>query len=69
MKNITCKIIGHKLAPIKKATVLNKEYECSSCKQKFTTDGYGQIVKLNSYWEANNLLFKRVFEQKQARAL
>lgn len=68
MRKIACKITGHRLSSIKKDSVLNKEYECSNCEQKFTIDGYGQIVKLNAYWEENNLLFERLFEKQRAPA-
>ena len=68
MRKIACKIIGHKLFPIHKDSVLNKEYKCSNCEQKYTIDGYGQIVKLNTYWEENNLLFERLLEKQRAQA-
>lgn len=68
MKLITCKIKGHKLTPIKKENILIKEYECKNCKKKFTTDGYGHIVKLNTYWQQNNLLFEQVFRKESAQA-
>jgi hypothetical protein len=68
MRKIACKIIGHRLSLIQKNTVLNKEYKCSNCEQKFTIDGYGQIVKLNAYWEENNMLFQRLLEKQRAQA-
>jgi len=58
MKKIVCKVKGHKLTSIKKNNLLIKEYECTNCSQKFTTDGYGQIVILNRYWQENNMLFE-----------
>lgn len=68
MKRIACKIKGHKLTSIKKNNLLIKEYECTSCQQKFTTDGYGQIVRLNSYWQENNMLFERLLQKGSAQA-
>jgi 5-methylcytosine-specific restriction endonuclease McrA len=66
MKRIACKIKGHKFSSIKKTNILIKEYTCTHCNQKFTTDGYGQIVKLNSYWKENNILFERLLENRSA---
>lgn len=66
MKRIACKIKGHKLSLIKKSNILIKEYTCVNCKQKFTTDGYGQIVKLTSNWKENNILFERILENRSA---
>lgn len=68
MKSIACKLKGHKLATIKKENILIKEYECKNCKKKFTTDGYGNIVKLNTYWQQNNLLFEQIFRKENAKA-
>ena len=60
MKNIVCKIRGHNLDHTNKLSRLTVEYACTNCNQKFTTDGYGQIVKLNSFWKENNLLFEKI---------
>ncbi|GHC45676.1 hypothetical protein [Ulvibacter litoralis] len=68
MKLFTCKIKGHKLTTIKKDSILIKEFECINCKKKFTTDGYGKVVKLNSYWEQNNLLFEQLQKRQKAQA-
>ena len=68
MKRIVCKIKGHKLNSIKKNNLLIKEYECTNCQQKFTTDGYGQIVRLNSYWLKNNLLFEQLLQERSPQA-
>jgi len=43
---------------------LIEEYECANYSQKFTTDGYGKIVKLNSYRKENNLLFERLLQKE-----
>ena len=60
MKNIICKIRGHKLDNTNKLTSLIDEFACTCCNQKFTSDGYGQIVKLNPFWKENNLLFEKI---------
>jgi hypothetical protein len=68
MNIIGCKIRGHKLTSLKKNNLLIKEFECSNCHQKFTTDGYGRTVKLNSYWQENNLLFEKFLDERRVRA-
>ncbi len=57
--NLLCKVFGHKLVRNSIDYTSITEYTCQRCKQKFTTDGYGKIVKLTPYWEQNNLLFKK----------
>lgn len=59
---ISCKLKGHHLEGIEKSNVLIKEYACSTCGKKFTTDGYGNLVKLNSYWKENNLFFEKIYK-------
>lgn len=66
MKRIACKIKGHKLSSIKKTNILIKEYTCTNCNQKFGAAGYGQIVKLTSSWQENNILFERILENRSA---
>ncbi len=68
MKRIACKFKGHKLTSIKKNNLLIKEFECANCQQKFTTDGYGQIVRLNTYWQENNLLFEKLLQERTPQA-
>jgi len=63
MKGILCKIRGHNYSPQSTGNILIKEYECTSCNEKFTTDGYGKIVKLNRYWKENNILFEKYFQE------
>lgn len=58
-KSIKCKIFGHKLVQLNHDDLLIKEYECVRCKQQFTTDGYGRIVKLSDYWKDNHSLFSK----------
>ena len=60
MKKIICKINGHKLNNLDTRVNLIEEFTCSICNQKFTTDGYGQLVILNAFWKENNLLFKKI---------
>ncbi len=59
---IGCKLKGHNLESITKSNLLIKEYACSACGKKFTTDGYGNLVKLNSYWAKNNLFFEKNYK-------
>lgn len=66
MKHLRCKLKGHSLAEIVKAGIHIKEFECSSCKKKFTTDGYGRIVKYTRFWEKNHAFFVRYLEKKIA---
>jgi len=63
MQRILCKIKGHSFTSIKKGHVQIEEFQCVRCKQKYTTDGYGQIVKLTKYWEKNNQLFEQYFRK------
>ncbi len=58
MKSIYCKIKGHDLVELNNESIVIKEYQCKNCQQKYTTDGYGKMVKLTPYWEQNNLVFK-----------
>lgn len=66
MKKLICKIKGHQFVSVKKGTLQLKEYQCRCCKQKYTEDGYGQIVKLTKYWETNNMLFERHYRNRTA---
>ena len=66
MKNIFCKIRGHKLDNTNNPANLIEEYACINCDQKFTSNGYGQIVKLNSFWKENNLLFEKIILDNKA---
>ncbi len=59
MRGLHCIIWGHNFSTIKKENILIKEFVCESCKQKFTTDGYGKLVKLSSYWKQNNIFFEK----------
>jgi hypothetical protein len=43
-----------------------KEYQCRCCNQKYTEDGYGQIVRLTKYWEMNNILFEQHYRNNTA---
>jgi len=64
MKKLLCKIRGHSFVPFRKPNSQIQEYQCSCCKQHFTKDGYGQIVKLTKYWKENNELFEKHFQKK-----
>jgi len=64
MKRLNCKIQGHTLVKIKSEDVQLKNFECTHCKQEFTTDGYGRVVKLTKFWQENNKLFEDYFKQR-----
>ena len=66
MKKNTCKIRGHKIEPVATNNVQIKQFECCRCKEQFTTDGYGRIVKLTKYWKQNHLLFENYFRKRAA---
>lgn len=65
MNTIICKIIGHNYTKVKDSSV--NEYTCKNCKEKFTTDGYGTMVKLTPFWKENNLLFEQYSREKSAQ--
>ena len=58
MKIILCKVKGHVLIDLQSESLALEEFECKNCRKKFTTNGYGKIVKLTPYWIQNNLVFK-----------
>lgn len=64
MKNLLCKLKGHKLERIRTSFSLTEEYSCQCCQKKFTTDGYGRRVPMNSYWESNNAFFNERLSKK-----
>ncbi len=66
MRKVICKIKGHKFVSVKKERHQIKEYRCTCCRQKYTEDGYGQLVRLTKYWENNNLLFEKYFRNREA---
>lgn len=66
MKKVKCKFKGHNIVAKHTTNIMLKEYECTECKQEFTTDGYGRMVKLTRYWKENNMLFKQYFKQRAA---
>jgi len=65
MKSILCKIIGHRYSEESKSNIYTNNYECKNCHQKFTTDGYGTIIKLTSFWKENNLMFKKYIQENK----
>jgi hypothetical protein len=66
MKKLVCKVRGHQFVSTSKGDSQLKEYQCRCCNQKYTEDGYGQIVRLTKYWEMNNLLFEQYYRNKTA---
>lgn len=68
MKKFVCKIIGHRLTSVSKNNLSHQAYQCTSCQQKFMAGGNGEMVKLNSHWEENNMLFDRLLEKYVTQA-
>lgn len=65
MKSILCKIIGHRFIKKSKTNIYANDFECKNCSQKFTTDGYGTIIKLTPFWKENNLMFKKYIQESK----
>jgi len=57
-KNLKCRILGHNLVKIKSDDLLIKQYQCTRCAKKFTTDGYGRLVAYSEYWKENHSFFQ-----------
>lgn len=66
MKLFSCKLTGHTLKEISNTTIYTKEFECVKCKQQYTTDGYGKLVRLTQYWKENNKYFSS-FSKNEAK--
>lgn len=66
MKKALCKILGHHFVKTNNDSKYSDEYECAHCKQQFTKDGYGRIVKLTSFWVENNRLFENHLSRKSS---
>lgn len=66
MAKLKCKLKGHQLITVNTANVLIKKYQCKNCKQLFTINGYGKMVKMNSDWEKNHQLFANYYQNKKA---
>lgn len=64
MSHVICKLKGHKVQPVQHDHNLFQLFECKFCDEKFTTDGYGRLVKFNSYWEKNHKFFYRHFNKR-----
>lgn len=69
MKLFSCKLTGHILKEITSDSIYMKEFECSKCKQQYTTNGYGKLVKLTKYWKENNQYFASFIENKEPARL
>jgi len=65
MNSLICKIIGHKYTKNGRDSFHTNDYECKNCKENFTTDGYGTIVKLTPFWKENNLLFEQYAQENR----
>lgn len=68
MKLLLCKLNRHSFTNISTENIHIKQFECSNCKKKFTTDGYGRMVELNSYWKKNNQFFEHYFQKTKLGA-
>ena len=66
MSKLLCKIKGHSFEANHTGHFQLEEFTCSRCQQKYTTDGYGKIVRLTKYWEENNLLFQKYYTKNTA---
>lgn len=66
MKLLSCKFKGHSLKQIATDSLYKEEFQCVNCKQQFTTDGYGRMVKLSKYWRENNRYFETVFANQKS---
>ncbi len=62
-KYFACKLRGHSLKRISNGSIYTEELECSTCKRKFTTDGYGRVVKYTEYWEENHAFFRQYLKE------
>ena len=63
MKTLFCRIRGHQYYNKNTKNLLYKEIGCKNCNQEFTTDGYGRIVKLTSFWKSNHSSIKKHFHK------
>ena len=53
-KKLSCKIFGQPFFPHSQKDLLIEEYDVLIANKKFTTDGYGRMVKLNKYLSEDN---------------
>ena len=65
MKSLICKVIGHNYTKNDHSKIHVNDYVCKNCNEKFTTDGYGTIVKLTPFWKENNLLFEQYAQENR----
>ena len=65
MKSLLCKVIGHKYVINSHSSQHVNDYKCKNCNEKFTTDGYGTIVKLTPFWKENNLLYEKYVQESR----
>lgn len=66
LKALRCKVNKHDLLPLETLVVEIKKFECRNCKQVFTTNGYGNIVKMDATWEKNHQLFLAYYSKRAA---
>ncbi|HPF97365.1 MAG: hypothetical protein R2802_07280 [Flavobacteriaceae bacterium] len=64
MKNIICSTFGHELVVSKCVTKHISEYKCKRCKNEFTVDGKGQIVKHTEKHREINRVLEKMYKTK-----
>ncbi|MEP2936321.1 MAG: hypothetical protein ABJM06_12060 [Gilvibacter sp.] len=64
IKQLLCKVKGHKLVLTHQDNLHIKEFTCRCCYKEFTEDGYGKIVGLNKYWRENHSKFKEYLQEQ-----
>lgn len=64
MKNIHCKIFGHKYYVTRHVTHHVKEYTCKFCKKSLTTDSNGNLVPLTPKLKEINDVLERIHNKR-----
>ena len=64
MKNIHCTVFGHNYQVTKSVTYYVKEYTCSHCKKKLTTNSNGNLVPLTPKFKEINDVLERIHTNK-----
>ncbi|MGC6431084.1 MAG: hypothetical protein ACON5F_08585 [Jejuia sp.] len=67
MKKLYCLLVGHDLKVTKHITNHIKEYQCTCCKEKFTTSPTGQITILTDTREEANTVLKHIHTRRLER--
>ncbi len=67
MRELHCLLFGHRLKISKHVTEHIKEYQCTCCKEKFTTSPTGNIISLTESRERVNLTLQNIHGRKLRR--